>query len=38
MAGKNTIQILRGKVTDTNKSEKLLEGQPFYNEDKIILL
>lgn len=34
MAGKNTIQILRGKVTDTNKSEKLLEGQPFYNEDK----
>lgn len=34
MAGKNTIQILRGKVTDTNKSEKLLEGQPFYNEDR----
>lgn len=34
MAGKNTIQILRGKITDTNKSEKLLEGQPFYNEDK----
>lgn len=34
MAGKNTIQVLRGKVTDTNKSEKLLEGQPFYNEDK----
>lgn len=34
MAGKNIIQVLRGKVTDTNKSEKLLEGQPFYNEDK----
>lgn len=34
MAGKNTIQILRGKITDTNKSEKLLEGQPFYNEDR----
>lgn len=34
MAGKNTIQILRGKVTDTNKSEKLLEGQPFYNESR----
>lgn len=34
MAGKNTIQILRGEITDTNKSEKLLEGQPFYNEDK----
>lgn len=34
MAGKNTIQILRGTVTDTNKSEKLLEGQPFYNEDR----
>lgn len=34
MAGKNTIQVLRGKITDTNKSEKLLEGQPFYNEDR----
>lgn len=34
MAGKNTIQILRGKITDTNKNEKLLEGQPFYNEDR----
>lgn len=34
MAGKNTIQILRGKITETNKGEKLLEGQPFYNEDK----
>lgn len=34
MAGKNTIQILRGKITETNKSEKLLEGQPFYNEDR----
>ena len=34
MAGKNTIQILRGKITDTNKGENLLEGQPFYNEDK----
>ena len=34
MAGRDAIQILRGKVTDTNKSEKLLEGQPFYNEDK----
>lgn len=34
MAGKNIIQVLRGKVTDTNKSEKLLEGQPFYNENK----
>ena len=34
MAGKNIIQVLRGKVTDTNNSEKLLEGQPFYNEDK----
>lgn len=34
MAGKNIIQVLRGKITDTNKSEKLLEGQPFYNEDK----
>lgn len=34
MAGKNTIQILRGKITGTNKSEKLLEGQPFYNEDR----
>lgn len=34
MAGKNTIQILRGSITETNKSEKLLEGQPFYNEDK----
>lgn len=34
MAGKNIIQVLRGKVTDTNKSEKLLEGQPFYNEEK----
>lgn len=34
MAGKNTIQVLRGKITETNKGEKLLEGQPFYNEDK----
>lgn len=34
MAGKNIIQVLRGKITETNKSEKLLEGQPFYNEDK----
>ena len=34
MAGKNTIQVLRGKITETNKGEKLLEGQPFYNEDR----
>lgn len=34
MAGKNTIQVLRGKITETNKGEKLIEGQPFYNEDR----
>lgn len=34
MAGKNTIQILRGSITGSNADEKLLEGQPFYNEDK----
>lgn len=34
MAGRDAIQILRGSITQENKDKKLLEGQPFYNEEK----